>query len=147
MFGRLHVAVAHLDPPEAVADGLDPDPIVVADARRIFGLDRQHHVLLVQDLVVLEVVQQGGGRGLGIAGQEHGRALHPMRLALLQHADELGQRHVDLAGLLDQDARAPPPGHHQRDQHRADQERHPAALRDLEGVRGQEDRVDQQERR
>ena len=103
---RLHVAVGHRDLPEAVADRLDPDPLLVAHPRRVDGLHGEDHVLLVQHLVVLKVVQERGRRGLGIARQEHGGALDPVRRALLQHADEFEERHVGLAGLLEQDAGA-----------------------------------------
>ena len=84
------------DPPEVAAGRLDADPVRRADARRVRGPDRQDDVLLVQDLVVLEVVQErrrarGRARWSGTP-----RCPSPGAAALLQHADELGERHVVL---------------------------------------------------
>ena len=119
--------------------------VLVADARLVDGLDRQDDVLLVQHLVVLEVVQERGGRGLGIARQEHGRALDPVRRALLQHADELDERHVGLARLREQDRGALHPGPHQEDQGARHRHRHVAADEQLRHVGAEEGEIDDEE--
>ena len=59
-------------------------PLVLGHARRVGGHDGQDHIVLVQHLVVLEIVQQRGRREFGIAGQEHRGARHDVRRLLLQ---------------------------------------------------------------
>ena len=56
------------------------------------------------------------------------------------------RRHLVLARLLGEDARAAAPGQHHHHQRGADGERHPAALDDLEQVGQQEDEVDRRGR-
>ena len=70
-----------------------------------------------------------------------------MRPALVQHGDELGERHVRLASLGVQDACAAPPDQHDPDERATDDERHPATLRDLERIGGEKDAVDDDEGR
>jgi hypothetical protein len=56
-FGDLDKAEAEPHGGELVADLLHPDRSAGSTRRRLRGLDGQDHVVLVQHLVVLEVVQ------------------------------------------------------------------------------------------
>ena len=115
-------------------------------ARRVLGDDGEDHVLLVQHLVVLEVVQQRGRRELGIAGEEHRGARHDVRRLLLQAVQQRLERHLGLARLVGKDARAAPPGQDQQHHGDAEQQRHPGAFQQLEQVGGEEVAVDDDER-
>ena len=114
--------------------------------RRVGGDDGQDDVVLVQHLVVLEIVQQRGRREIRIAGEEHRRARHDVRRLLLQAADQRIDRHFDAARLLNQDAAAALPRDDQQHHQDAEQDRQPRALQELQQVRGQERRVDEDER-
>ena len=59
-----------------------------------FGDHGQHHVMLVQHLVVLEAVQQRGRRALGVCGEEHGGARNFERLLRLQRLDQAVDRRL-----------------------------------------------------
>ena len=90
---RLHEAVVRDHANEGVGHALDLDALVARHAGRVLGLDGEDDVALVQHAVVLEVVHQRRRRGIGVAGQEHGRAGHPMRrlgLELAHQPVELG---------------------------------------------------------
>ena len=64
------------------------------------GADRHDDVPLVDHLVVLEVVQEGGWSAVRVAGQEDSGAGDAVRRVLLRCADEVGERHLLAAGLL-----------------------------------------------
>ncbi|KIT90115.1 hypothetical protein QT21_00155, partial [Staphylococcus aureus] len=142
---RLHVAELHRDLEEMRPDRLDADLVGRVGAGRVHGLHGEDDVLLVQHLVVLEVVQKRGRGDLRVAREEHGGAAHVVRRALLQHPDELGEGHVGLAGLVEEDRDAPHPGPHQDDEAAGQQQRHVAALEDLQEVREQEQELDHDE--
>ena len=115
---RLHVAVAQLDAPERVADLLDAHAVFHLDARNVLGPHGQDHVLLVQHLVVLEVVQQSGGRRIGIARQEHGGSLDLMRRALFEHPHQLQEAARRSCGSSRTGCVVPlHPGPHHQDDH------------------------------
>ncbi len=143
--GRLHVAELHHDLGEVRPDRLHPDAVRLARARRVHRLHREDDVLLVQHLVVLQVVQECGRRDLGVAREKDRGAAHVMRRALLQHGDELEERHVGLAGLVGQDRDAAHPGPHHHDEDARQHEGHVAAVEHLEQVREQEQELDHDE--
>ena len=146
MFGRLHEAKMQDDAHEAVADRLHLHAVLCRDAREVFGDDGQDDIVLMQHLVVLQAVQQRGGRAFRCCGEEHGRAGNAWRRLFLQRLDQRLDRHLEPPCLGGEDARAPAPGEHDGDEQAADQERHPAALRHLEQIGNQEGEVDQDER-
>ncbi len=95
---------------------------------------------------MLEVVHQGHGRDVGLRGQEDGGALGPVRRADRQDLDQLLEGHAVAAGLFRQDLHAPRPGPHQRHHGRAEGQRQPGAVGNLEQVRGDEGDVHQAQR-
>ena len=64
------------------------DALVGLGHRRLQHIHRQHHVALVQHLVVLEVVQQRMRHGILVGGKEHRRARHTQRRMLENVLDE-----------------------------------------------------------
>ena len=71
---------------EVAPQVLDLHPFELRHLGHVFGLDLQHHHTLVQDLVVLEIVQQGARHHVGIAGQEHRGARDARRRTTARHA-------------------------------------------------------------
>ena len=67
---------------EALAQTLDLDPVGVGHDRHVHRVDLQDDDALVQDLVVLEIVQEGGRGVAGVGGQEDGGAGDSVRCAL-----------------------------------------------------------------
>ena len=107
---------------------------------------RDKQVVLVQHFVVLEVVQHGIGNGAGFGRQEHRRAFHACWRTDKYRFQETGQ--VDRIGaqFLVHQAPAVFPGHHQRKDGAADQQREPAAVKQLEQIRGPERKVNDEEK-
>ncbi len=83
---------------------------------------------------MLEAVQERGRRAFRIAGEKNRRARYPMRRLRFQTADQIAQRHLEPARLLEQDARAAPPGQHDDDEQLANQQREPAAVENLQKI-------------
>ena len=67
-----------------------------------------------------------------------------MWLALGEAAREIGHRHFEAAGFLEQDARSPPPGPHHENHQAAESERHPAAFQHLERIGAEKHDVERQ---
>ncbi len=145
--GRLHEAVAQGHPAEILVEGGDLNPIHGRHPGNVGGLDGQDHVLPVQHAVVLEVMHQGDRRDVRVGGQEHGRALDPVRRAGLEGLGQVGHRNGVPMGLGGEDPRAAGPGPHDQHQPGAEHHREPAALGELQGVGAEEGQVDQQEGR
>ena len=85
------------------------DAVLERDARNVLVDDGQDHVVLVQHLVVLEIVQQRGRREIRIAGEEHGGAGDDVRRLFLEALDQRLERHLDATGLVREQPRAAPP--------------------------------------
>ena len=115
-------------------------------ARRAERLHRQHDDLLVQHLIVLQIVHQRGGRDVGIAGEEDRRAAHAVRRMVRKRFEQFRHRLV-AAHDVGENAGAAHPGPEHDDQARRQRQRHEAALPNALQVRGQEDQLDQRERR
>ncbi len=112
---RFHEAEQQFDAREALGHLLDLVAIGARDTRLVDRADRQDDVLVVQNVIVLQIVQQRGGRGFRIAGQEDRGARHlggRMVALALDRADERRQRDIGMAGLLHQERRAAAPGPH-----------------------------------
>jgi hypothetical protein len=62
------------------------------------------------------------------------------------HLHQFDERHVDLASLLEQDLGSLHPGEHQHEERACDQQRHVAAVQELEQVRRQEGDVERNQR-
>ena len=104
-----------------------------------------NRLLLVQHLVVLEVVQHGVGHRAGLGGEEHRRALDP-RWRTDEHGfQKTGQ--IDRVGaqFFVEQAPALLPGHHEREDGGADDQREPAAFKQLQEVGGKERKVHDKE--
>ena len=114
-------------------------------ARHRLRLHRHDDHALVQHLVVLEVVHEGGGRGVGVVGQEDGGAGDALGLGLPQHADEVHRLDGVALRLAYQQGVAAHPGRHHRDGTGGDQQRHVAAVHHLDQVGGEKGEVDRQE--
>ena len=91
--------------------------------------DEQHP--LMQHLIVLEVVQQGAGQKILLAGHENRNAGHPDGARLRQPGDEGGKRQAILPEAGEQQLPSLIPGDHQPRRQHAQQQRHIAALRDF----------------
>ena len=86
------------------------------------------HDALVQHLVVLEVVQQRAGNGVGARGEEYGRAGDAQR-RLVGALEKQIERQGFAADFFQMDAPADAPGLHDHEHAGRDRERQPAALR------------------
>ena len=96
-------------------------------------------------LVVFQIVHEGGGRDLGRGGEENRRAGDPDRLRFLQHADEILHRDRIALGLAGEQFGAADPGPHHDHGAGGEQQRHPAAVHDLQEIGGEEGEVDREE--
>ena len=81
-------------------------PFLLGYARHVRRGDGEDHIVLVQHLVVLEIVQERGGRRLGVAGQKHRGARHDMRRLLCQIVEQHVERYFQM-GSLAPSSRAP----------------------------------------
>ncbi len=135
---------------ETVTEFRQRVPVLRADARLVLGADCQDDVLVMQDVVVFEIMQQGRWCCLRIASQENRSAGHTHRRMgafLFHRGDESLQRHVAAAGLGKEDSRAALPGGHDDGEGDRQQNRHVAAVVNLQQVRTEEDQLQQQKRR
>ena len=98
----------------------------------------------MQDLVVLDVVQEGRRHDIGVAGHVHRRATDPDQRRV-ELGDEGRNGRLAAVELVPQHAPAAPPGDHQVGEGRRHREREPAAGGDLERVGGEVAEIDQQE--
>ena len=103
----------------------------------------EHH-LLVQHLVVPEVMQQGHGHDMEVAGHEHGRAWHPDQCRV-ELVDEGPHRETVPVELVVQHAPATPPGDDGDDERPGNGEREPAAGGYLESIGGEVAKVGQEQ--
>src|SRR6516162_9585591 len=95
---RLHETVMGDHTDEPVAHGVDLDPLVTRHTRRIFGLNGEDDVALVQHTVVLEVVHERRRRRSGIAREKYRGSWYPMRRLGLQLAHQPFKLGLVLAG-------------------------------------------------
>ena len=120
--------------------------IRLGDERHFLETDREDHVLLVQHLVVLEVVQQRLRHGVGVGDGVDRRARRaPHVLVVGERGDERQQLRVVVADVLDQQLAAAPPRGHDGEDGAAEDEREPAALEELQRARRHQHRVDDEE--
>ena len=141
--GPLHEAEMQREAHELVAHRLHLHPVVDLHARNVFVDDGQDHVVLVQHLVVLEIVQQRRRREIRVGGEEHGGPRHDIGRPLLEVLDQRLERHLDAPRFLGEQPRAAPPRRHDDHQHQADEHRQPCALDQLERACQHERGVDE----
>ena len=106
--GLLHEAVACHHGVEALAQAPHLDTPRLGDARHVHGQHVHQDDALVQNLVVLEVVQQGERNGADVAGHEHRGAGDAQRRALHALEEGLDRQRAALQLLVEQRAAAPP---------------------------------------
>ena len=141
----LHEAVAQRQTIEALSKRLDFSAVVRRHVRHIIGHDGQQDHTLVKHLVVLKVVQQGRRRALQVAGHENRRARHALRWKRLDVLQESIERIQAFAHALGEQRAAALPGRKHGVDDRADDEREPAAVRDLRQVGAKEAKLDEKE--
>src|ERR1700724_3944516 len=69
--GSFHEPEAQGHPGEGLSYRLNCHPFGAIDPRGLLGLDGENHVVLMQDLVVLETMHQGGGCAFRRAGEKY----------------------------------------------------------------------------
>ena len=90
--GFLEESVAGPHAPETTVQFLHFDAILIRHPGGFLENDRQNDNSAVQHLVVFEVVQQGEGGGIAVAGEVNGGARDPHRFATFDLRDKLFQR-------------------------------------------------------
>ena len=138
---RFHVAEAQLHTAEPFRNLGNHVRRLVADARHVERPDRQDNVLRMQDVIVLDVMQQGRRRIIRVRRQEDGRAgdlCRRVRTGLLDGGGERLHRHVGAPRLGEQNGSAALPRPHDDGKAGSKENRNIAAIVDLEEVRAEE---------
>src|SRR5262249_37125262 len=105
---------------EMLRQRLDPHTIFFRNARRIGRDYRQHNVVLMQDLVVLQVVQKCGRRKFRIAREKHCGAWNDMRRFFVEATKQRVEWDFGTSRLAGQDSSSAPPSQNQKDHRRAE---------------------------
>ena len=124
---------------------LADDALLLRSPGLVAHLHGEEHHALVQHLVVVEVVQQRVGRGVGRGGEEHRRSGHALRRLDEQRLEEGLERHRGASHPREEMLAAAPPGGHHRKDRRPDDQREPAAVGDLQQGRREECQIDDEE--
>ncbi|MNY30212.1 hypothetical protein D3C86_1643060 [compost metagenome] len=138
----LHETEVQQDAVEILAEVVHLEAPILGHAREVLGDHGEQHHLGVQHLVVQQVLQQGVRYGIRTCGEEHRRALDPVRGLAADAVDEQWQRQAVLIQTLEQHLLAASPGGHQHEQDHGDQQREDASLENLRHVGGEEQQVD-----
>ena len=142
----LEVAEAQGQAREPVAQVQVRHPLGLVGPRNAEDLHAQQHVALVQHLVVLEVVQHRRRHELVRRRQEHRSAGHAQRRMRHQAGHEGLDPQAVLLHLRMHQFAAAAPAAHQRERRHAERQREPRAFHELDGVGGEERRLDREER-
>jgi len=105
-------------------------------------MDRQQHDMLVQHFVVLQVVQQARRRIAREGGEIDRRALRAMDAARRDTGEQALHAERVLVLARRHGAAALHPRPHRGEDRHSERQRHPAALRELHQVGGEQQRVD-----
>ncbi len=143
--GCLLVAVADDRTPDVIADGLDPDAVLLGDVGQVGGGHGHEYHSLVQDLVVCQVMHQRMRDGVGVGAQKDRRAGYAGGGVLQEAVEEWLQGHAVGLQPFKQDAPLPLPCGQEHEHQRPHGEWKPAAVQQFQGVGTKKGEVDAKE--
>src|ERR1039458_2665491 len=112
------------------------DALVRCDVRNVLCHHMQQHDALMDDLVVLEIMQQGHRHYIGSASQINGRARNARLIVDLD--DEASERQRIALKLLQHELTAAPPCPHEKEDQSSDHQRDKPTLENFHEIGGNE---------
>lgn len=132
--GFLHEAVAAADAPESGVEFFDLDAILWGDVGILLHEDGEKHDAFVEDFVVFEIVEEGDGSAVGIAGEVDGGAWHAESFAALEILDEGGGGQGGVLHAQPEQLAATFPCCHEREDDDGDGDGEPAAVGEFKEI-------------